>query len=410
MEEEKRGLTAPSPVKLYVVVLGRGWIRREMHYVLNEMGQTKGVEVYLEHLNRSFSEPIFANRNKISKRFLGTDCHFMMQIDQDVWPIGHNPAELVFANKDIIGCPAKVRQHHRAINWVAFIKHPESEGYAPVDFSRVDDTVDLLEVDAVGTGLILIRRNVVETLWKQGGGPFTVVLDDDGIPDFGTDFAFCRRAKEAGFKIYTTPQRVCEHVKEVGLVDIMAYDDCDNRDPIAGKYNIPWGEWAISQKDWEFLRNIIQRNSLRTVLEFGTGLSSLMLSETVEVVSYETDPEWAKLIEEKKIAGLNKLIIKIWNGKDIPAELLNGKRYDVVFVDGPPGLVTGGVGRSVSIPLATKLSDKVIIHDAQRDEEWGLQMKYLRGVFKLTARSGYYQACCHYWVRRQDEEEERLTS
>ena len=152
-------------IKLHVAVLNRGWIRRETHYALNQMEKTKGVEVILHPLNRSFHNPIFANRNILSKEFLKTDCDFHMQIDDDVVPIHHNPAELVFANKDIIGCPAKVRQYGKTLSWVAFVKHPTLEGYAPVDFSTADDTVDLLEVDVVGTGLILIRRNVLETLW-----------------------------------------------------------------------------------------------------------------------------------------------------------------------------------------------------------------------------------------------------
>jgi hypothetical protein len=388
-----------KPIKLYLAILNKGWIRRETDAFLTQMRNTEGVELVLHPLNRSYHNPIFANRNILSKAFLETDCDFHMQIDDDVVPIHHNPAQLVFADKDVIGCPAKVRQYGKSLNWVAFVKHPTEEGYAPVDFSTVDDTIDLLEVAVVGTGMILIKRNVLETLWKQDGGPFTVELDKFGVPDFGTDFAFCRRVTAAGFKVYTTPQRLCEHFKEFGLLDIMGYDDSDSRDPTSHKYGIPWGEWAIAQKDWEFIRNIIQREEIKTILEFGSGLSSLLLSEFVEVISYETDDEWQKCIEEKKVPGLNNLSLRKWSGVDEPTEL-EGKKFDLVFVDGPPGKVTGGPGREVSIRLATKLSDRIILHDAQRAEEFGLQMKFLRGVFKLAARSGYYSNCCHYWLRK----------
>lgn len=388
-----------NPVKLHVAVLNKGWLRREMWGVLEQMRNTEGVEVTLHPLNRSWHNPIFANRNILSKEFLKTDCDFHMQIDDDVVPINHNPAELVFAYKDIIGCPAKVRQYGKSINWVAFVRHPTEDGYAPVDFSTVDDTVDLLKVDVVGTGLILIKRPVLETLWKQEGGPFTVMLDKDGIPNFGTDFSFCKRAGAAGFEIYTTPQRLCEHFKEFGLLDIQGYDDSDSRDPISHKYEIPWGDWAVAQKDWEFIRNIVQREGIKTILEFGSGLSSLLLSEFTEVVSYETNDEWIKLIEGKKVPGLNKLTIRKWSGQGEPVEL-EGKRFDLIFVDGPPGRVTGGPGRDVSVRLATKLSERIILHDAQRKEEFELQVKYFRGPFRLVSRSGYYQSCCHYWVKR----------
>lgn len=389
-----------KPIGLHVAILNKGWLRREMYAILDRMKNTAGVQVTLEPLNRCWHNPIFANRNILSKRFLDTDCDFTLQIDDDIIPINHNPAEMVFANKDVVGFPAKVRQYGRSINWVAFVKHPTEEGYAPVDFSSVDDTVDLLKVDVVGTGMIMVKRNVMETLWKKGGGPFTLELDKFGVPDFGTDFAFCRRVKAAGFEVFTTPQRLCEHFKEFGLLDIQGYDESDSRDPASHKYAIPWGEWAISQKDWEFLRNIVQREGVKKILEFGSGLSSLLLSEFAEVVSYETDAEWLKLIEEKKIPGYNNLTLRKWSGVDEPEELLYGK-YDMVFVDGPPGKVTGGPGRDISIRLATKLSDRVVVHDGQRAEELGLQLKYLRGeAFKLVSRSGYYSSCCHHWLKR----------
>jgi hypothetical protein len=399
MSEERK-------IRLYLAVLNHGWLRRELvQTVLPQMQSTPGVELVLEPFHKTWAQPIFDNRNRIVKRFLETDCDFLCTIDCDVVPLV-NPAELVFANKDVIGMPAKVRQHGRAINWVAYVEHPKHPGfYAPVDFSRVDDSIDLLKVDTIGTGCIVIRRNVLEQL-KGKDGAFTVEVDGDGIVAYGTDFAFCRRVKAAGFEIYTTPQRICEHFKEVGLLEIQSFDDSDNRDVSAGKYEIPWGEWSIAQLDWTFIRDILYRKKIKNVLEFGSGLSSLLISEIVEVVSYETDEEYGKEIEKRKTPE-NRLEIRYWDGATKPSEL-DTESYDLIFVDGPPGKCAGGIGREHSIRIASEIGDRIILHDAGRNEELHWQKIFLKGEFQMVARNGLHQARCQYWERREDSGGERV--
>ena len=124
---------------------------------------------------------------------------------------------------------------------------------------------------------------------------------------------------------------VCEHIKQVGLLDIQSYDFCDGRDVIANKYGIPWGDFAISQRDWHFIKDIIRENNVKSVLEFGAGLSSLLMSETVDVTCYETWAETKKIIEDTKTAE-NKLTIHLWDGKDI--DDYPKKKFDLAFVDG----------------------------------------------------------------------------
>lgn len=399
MEKEK------PKIKLYVAILNHGEIRREMvQSIIPMMKKTEGVDVTFENLTLTWDNPIFSNRNKIVKRFKAHEPKqdYLMMLDDDIVPL-HNPAEMVFADKDIIGSPAKVRQVGRAINWVAYMLHPEEKDmYSPVDFSRVDDTTDLLKVDIVGTGCILIKRRVLEKL----KAPFNIELDEDGICTHGTDFAFCRKATKAGFEVYTTvpPWRTCEHIKDgVGLSDIQGYDDSDQRDPILHKYKMHFGDWAISQKDWHFLKAVIQREGVKTVLEFGAGASSLLLSEIADVITYEENEEWAKKIKDKATKE-NKLEIRLWDGKQIKDEL---PRFDLVFVDAPVGELSGGIGREHSTRIASEISDRVILHDAGRMHELLWQKKYLRGKFKLLAKNGCHMQACHFWVRRQDAQEKQ---
>jgi hypothetical protein len=373
--------------------------------VLPAIGRTKGIVTTLEKLNKTWDHPISSNRNKIVKRFLQTDNDYLMMVDDDVVPL-FNPAEFVFADVDVIGFPAKVRQGDRQLNWVAYVRRPDRHEYAPVDFNKVEQDIELLSVDAVGTGCILIRRRVLENI----KAPFHIHFDEDGILTMGTDFAFCERVKEAGFDIFTTPRRVCEHFKELGMLDMQSYSDCDNVDDAAQKYGIPWGGYAINPIDWEFIKRIILdskptlpqgvdfmgrydlENEPLKILEFGSGLSSLLMSEHAYVESWEKNHDWAKMVREKNTN--ENLSVKDWTDDS------NIKPYDfdLAFIDGPVGKINGGPGREESFQIASKCK-AVIVHDAGRDEEQAFQEKYLMPDFKLIKKNGWHQSRSAYWEK-----------
>jgi hypothetical protein len=379
-------------INLYLAILNRGWLRREISSkIIPNMNNTEGVKLYWENPSKSWGEPICDARARIVRRFLAHDpkCDFLLMMDHDIIPL-HNPAQLVYADKDIVGSPAKVRQRGQSLNWVAYVEHPGGNGYAPCDFSRVDSSIDLLSVDIVGTGCIMIKRRVLEKLEQ----PFIVEFNEYGECTYGTDFAFCRRAKKAGFEIYTTTRRVCEHVKEMGLLDITGYDDSDYRDASPGKYEIPWGDFAITQNDWTYIKGIIDEVKPKTILEFGAGLSSLLMSEITHVFCYETNSVVMDFIKTKMNS--NQLHLNQWDGQDVKKI---GK-FGLCFVDGPLGKINGGMGREHSIRLASEHSDHVIIHDAGRDDETQWQNKYLRKDFRMISKSGNHQSRCQYWMRR----------
>jgi len=384
-------------IKLYVAILNHGWIRQEyVDRVLPQLFNTKDVKITLEELHRTYDHPISSNRNRITQRFLATDNDFLLMIDNDVIPLS-NPAEMVFADKDIIGFPAKVRQNFSALNWTAYMENPKAlsrgDSVVPVDLDGVDDLVELLEVDAVGTGCILIKRKVLESL----KAPFHCIYDQDGILIYGTDFAFCKKAKREGFKVYSAPQRYCEHIKEIGLLQTLGFLDVGRREVDAGKYALPWGNFAIDQTDWFFIKDIIRENGVKSVLEFGSGLSSLFMSEKAKVISYEMDEEWKDKVESLKTEQ-NDLEIRIWDGINFKDSI---DKVDLIFIDGPKGKCNGGVGRETAFQTAVDCSDRIVVHDAGRPEEIELQNKYLKGKFRLISQSGYFQTSCTFWKRRK---------
>jgi len=383
-------------IKVYLAILNHGWFRTEITTdLLPKIKALKGVRVTLENPAKTWDHPISSNRNRIVKRFLATKNDFLWLLDDDVVPLD-NPAEFVFADKDIIGFPALVRQAGGQLNWVAYMKYPDQDNYAPIDFACIDDTIELLKVDVVGTGCILIARRVLEAL----KAPFHTDFDEDGILEAGTDFAFCRKAAATGFEIFTAPQRMCEHYKSVGMLGFQSLNSSEGVDPTARKYGIPWGGFAITPNDWEFIKTIIRQTGTRHVLEFGAGLSSLLMSEMVEVTAYETDHECADTIRAKANGNLT---IWEWDGKDFLAGDID--HFDLVFVDGPRGIVNEGPGREEAVRVAAACSDRIILHDARREEETRWQDKYLKGIFRLKKRSGYHQTCCHYWERREGSDE-----
>ena len=392
-------------INLYLAVLNEGRLRRELSQgVIPLIHTTPGVAVHFEDMAVTYAEPIFSNRNKVVTRFLNhkPKQDFLMMIDEDVVP-QQNPAELIFADKDIISVATPVRQVGRSINWNAYVKNPDLPGYAPCDFSAVSSDFELLKCDAVGTGCILIKRHVLEHLVEHAeygfDAPFTILIDENGYNRMGTDLAFSGRARAAGFEINTTTQRWAEHYKEVGLLDITGFDLSDYRDSSPGKYGLHWGEWAIQQRDWEFLKDQIKKHKVKTILEFGSGLSSLLLSEVAEVTSYEVHPEWKTELEKRK--GKNRLTVRLWDGQQVKERL--GK-YDLIFVDGPVGKVNGGPGREAAMRIAAEHSDRIIVHDAGRGEEWNFQRKYLRPDFEMVARNGNHQQRCQLWLRKKKSE------
>jgi len=389
--------------KVYLAILNDGWLRRELIYsILPKMLFTKGVKTIWENPDLTWANPISSNRNKIVKRFLQTDCTHLLMIDNDVVPY-HNPVELVFANRDIIGSPAKVRSNGQLLCWVAYVKHPSGQGYSAVNLDEVETSADIVEVDIVGTGCILIKREVLEKL----KAPFHSQFDENGIQTYGTDFAFCIKAKENGFHIFSTTHRRCEHYKITGLNEMDSWDRVSNFDHSNSPYKMAWGEYSITQKDWYFVKNIIEgikkeaNKEKLNILEFGSGLSSLLMSEDNSVESFETDKNYVSEIYSKML-NRNDLCIKIWNGKEFTEQIPELSKYDLCFVDGPLGDYQG-FGRRYSIELAPQFADNIIIHDAGREAELFFQDKYLRKCdFIIQDQSGDHISRCVFWQKKKN--------
>jgi hypothetical protein len=199
-----------------------------------------GMQLYYAHMmNESL---ITRARNTLAYDFLNTDATHLMFIDAD---ITFNPADIVSmvnADKDII-CGLYPKKE---INWktvseavksgVEYQDLPSYTGSFVVNLvgdvaQATGDVNEPMEIDNGGTGFMLIKRNVFETL-KPTVPTYTndqiLIVDKNPVKKiihefFATsidevsnrllseDYHFCKIARQAGFKVYAAPWANLSH-------------------------------------------------------------------------------------------------------------------------------------------------------------------------------------------------------
>lgn len=158
--------------------------------------------------------PYVNNLHHIIKDFLDGDYDYWINIDDDN-PPRNNIIDLVFLDKDLIGCPTPV--------W-----HYSKPGDYPIYWNALDE-VDggfkphklcegLQKVDAVGSGCFVVARRVIEAL--QYNLPFMRQWNEDGTVEVGGDFSFCQKIRKKGFEVWAHFNYPCYHFNEVELGEI----------------------------------------------------------------------------------------------------------------------------------------------------------------------------------------------
>jgi ADP-heptose:LPS heptosyltransferase len=164
-------------------------------------------------------------------------------------------------------------------------------------------------------------------------------------------------------------------------------------DNLLKQYGFQWGSGSVTDKDWIFMKDILQKENVRTILEFGAGLSTLLMGTIAnKVITYETMDGWINKI--KPMADPKKHDIRKWDGKNVPMRDYDIVHFDFAFVDGP----AGGENREWSVKFASEFADRVIVHDAGRVPERKWQSKYLEPEFEMVSKGGHR---CHYWKRKK---------
>jgi len=157
-------------------------------------------------------------RSQMASRFLNSpDYTHLLFIDDDMVFAADLPLRLLQENVDIVAVPYRRKQRDVKFN----IRHG-------VRVKTIPDRPYMVGVESIATGMMMIRRNVFETLapkvpeflyddkGEKGRLFFRHELVDDemvgGVSYMGEDYNFCRLARENGFDIWAYVDEEIGHV------------------------------------------------------------------------------------------------------------------------------------------------------------------------------------------------------
>lgn len=174
-------------------------------------GSKRGLSVKVKPFQH---KPIAHNRNTIVKEFLAKDYDFLMMVDCDVVP-PVNILDLTELNLPIAGGLFYTWQDQTKPPLIPLVMKKFEGGYRAMLDIRPNQ--GLKEVDAFGTGCMIIRRDVLEKV----KAPFMRKWSEDGLQELGLDFYFCERAKKLGFQSYVHTNYPCGHWCQVDMLRVM---------------------------------------------------------------------------------------------------------------------------------------------------------------------------------------------
>ncbi len=203
--------------------------------------QAAGISVRFEFI--LYQPSITRARNVLAAMFLASDCTHLLFVDADIDFTADDVFSMVRAMADKPDCAVLGAAYpRRMINWrnVAlavergFGKEDPAElarfaGDFALQFANPNQSfalTDIVELARVGTAMMLIRRDVLETLRDtlpdlafrpdpaeraaHGIGDlepacFSPMIDPETRGLLSDDYAFCRRVRDAGFRIWLAP-------------------------------------------------------------------------------------------------------------------------------------------------------------------------------------------------------------
>lgn len=173
--------------------------------------------------------PVYLSRNNLVKRFLETECEYILMVDDDILP----PYDILEMTKHAVDIVAGLCYGYNSIMGVYPVAYKKAEngcfrgGTDLIGWNSEVENKGLTQVDLVGSGCILIHRKVFNKIDK----PYFKFVFNDELTEVitGEDIDFCTRAIDAGFKVYVDTDKVCSHFKSIDLKEIMKwanqYDD-----------------------------------------------------------------------------------------------------------------------------------------------------------------------------------------
>ncbi|HDY72862.1 MAG TPA: hypothetical protein ENH90_01765 [bacterium] len=156
------------------------------------------------------------SRNTLVDLFLKRPADYLFFIDSDMLVPPNTISLLCKQNKDMVSGLYFGRSQQGETHPMVSIKN---EGV----YSRLSSlSGELEEVDAVGFGCVLIKREVIEKISKQiGEQPFFQNFFKTRTDIIGEDYYFCELAIKAEFSIFVDTSLQCGHIG--GIIDLKYY-------------------------------------------------------------------------------------------------------------------------------------------------------------------------------------------
>jgi GT2 family glycosyltransferase len=177
--------------------------------VLGQAFMLSGVENVRWNINTFF--PLDKARNVCVEDALNWGADYVLFLDDDVLPPDDGLVRLVMDALPVVGglyfqkvppyTPFVIRRKNRDKPWNLTDKLEWDKDFA---FNYPRDQI--VEVDATGLGFMLIRREVFETVKP----PWFEMTQN-----YGEDFSFCWKARQAGFKVYVDTRVKCLHMTDL---------------------------------------------------------------------------------------------------------------------------------------------------------------------------------------------------
>lgn len=167
-----------------------GKVSLELMSSIMAFHKPEGSDFIFTYVDRTF---IDRARNALIMSCLIAKCDYILMIDDDQLPPVDIVTLLVKEDKDIIGVPIANRKGAHELNVFDdnYDKVNEFKGKAK-------------EVGAIGSGVILIKAEVLQAMLEKHRTPFEFKMEDlNGEErEFSEDVLFCKRARELGYKVW----------------------------------------------------------------------------------------------------------------------------------------------------------------------------------------------------------------
>lgn len=141
-------------------------------------------------------------RNNLAIMAMEKGCDYIFYLDDDIIAPADVVQRLIAHNVDI--CGLSYKQKIFPHSWCAFNSYIDVHGLEQK--TPITPTGDLIPVDYIGAGCLLVSRKVFQILAYPW---FRWTVDATNLNGKSEDFYFCEKARDAGFKIWwdsTMPQ------------------------------------------------------------------------------------------------------------------------------------------------------------------------------------------------------------